>query len=94
MNLHCASRRSSSRSTPTIHDDAAVSASDATVDCIECQYEIIDGMNMDGFLSFIADEAQLRFGSNEPASGHGQIRRAVGELWESIEDLRHEFTGI
>ena len=49
---------------------------------------------MDGFLSFIADEAQLRFGNNEPASGHDQIRGAIGEFWDSIEDLRDEFTGI
>ena len=51
-------------------------------------------MDVDGFDSFMADEAQLRFGNNEPASGHDQIRRAIGEFWDSIEDLRHEFTGI
>ena len=44
-------------------------------------------MDMDGVLSFIADEAQLRFGNNEPANGHDQIRRAIGEFCESIEDL-------
>ena len=79
---------------PTIRDDATMSASDATVDWIERQYETVDGMYMDGFLSFIADEAQLRFGNNEPASGHDQIRGAIGEFWDSIEDLRHEFTDI
>ena len=68
--------------------------SDETVDWIERQYETVDGMDMGGFLSFIADEAQLRFGNNEPVSGHGQIRGAIGEFWDSIEDLRHEFTGI
>ena len=79
---------------PTIRDDATVSASDATVDWIERQYETVDGMDMDGFLSFIAEEAQLRFGNNEPASGHDQIRGAIGEFWDFIEDLRHEFTDI
>ena len=79
---------------PTIRDDATVSASDETVDWIERQYETVDGMDMDGFLSFMAEEAQLRFGNNEPASGHDQIRGAIGEFWESIEDLHHEFTGI
>ena len=79
---------------PTIRDDATVSASDETVDWIERQYETVDGMDMDGFLSFIADEAQLRSGNNEPASGHDQIRGAIGEFWNSIEDLRDEFTGI
>ena len=78
---------------PTIRDDATVSASDETVDWIERQYETVDGMDMDGFLSFIADEAQLRLGNNEPASGHDQIRAAIGEFWDSIEDLRHKFTG-
>ena len=59
---------------PTIRDDATMSASDATVDWIERQYETVDGMDMDGFLSFIAKEAQLRFGNNEPASGHDDYR--------------------
>ena len=76
------------------YNDATVSASDVTVDWIERQYETVDGMDMDGFLPFIDDEAQLRFGNSEPASGHDQIRRAVDEFWDSIEDLRHEFTGI
>ena len=51
-------------------------------------------MDMDGFLSFMAEEAQFRFGNNEPARGHDQIRGAIGEFWDSIEDLHHEFTGI
>ena len=70
-----------------------MSASDATVDWIERQYETVNGMDMDGFLSFIAEEAQLQFGNNEPASDHDQIRGAIGEFWDSIDDLRHEFTG-
>ena len=49
---------------------------------------------MDGFDSFMADEAQLRFGNNEPTSGHDQIHGAIGKFWDSIDDLRHEFTGI
>ena len=79
---------------PTIRDDATMSASNATVDWIERQYETVDGMDMDGFLSFIIEEAQLQFGNNEPASDHDQIRGAIGEFWDSIEDLRHEFTDI
>ena len=51
-------------------------------------------MDVDGFDSFMADEAQLRFGNNEPASGHDQIHGAIGKFWDSIDDLRHEFTGI
>ena len=42
----------------------------------------------------MAEKAQLRFGNNEPARGHDQIRGAIGEFWDSIEDLHHEFTGI
>ena len=77
---------------PTIRDDATVSASDETVDWIERQYETVDEMDMDGFLSFMAEEAQFRFGNNEPASGHDQIHRAIGKLRDSIDDLRQEFT--
>ena len=49
---------------------------------------------MNGFLSFTADGAQFRFGNDEPAGGHDQIRGAIGVFWDSIDDLRHEFTGI
>ena len=94
MNLHYAPGRSLSRTMPTIRDDATVSASDETVDWIERQHETVDGMDMDEFLSFMAEEAQFRFGNNEPARGHDQIRGAIGEFWDSIEDLHHEFTGI
>ena len=69
-------------------------ASNATVDWIERQYETVDGMDIDGFLSFTAEEAQLRFENNEPANGHDQICGAIGEFWDSIEDLRHEFIDI
>ena len=62
---------------PTIRDDATVSASDATVDWIERQYETVDGMDMDGFLSFIAEEAQLRFGNNNRRDGT-HLRRQPG----------------
>ena len=65
---------------PTIRDNATVSASDETVDWIERQYKTVDGIDMDGFLSFMANEAQLRFGNNEPASGHDQIRGAISEF--------------
>ena len=72
---------------PTIRDDATVSASDEILDWIERQHETVDGMDMDGFLSFMADKARLRFGNNEPANGHDQIRGAIGEFWGSIDDL-------
>ena len=75
------------------YNNATVSASDVTADWIERQYETVDGINMDRFLPFTDDEAQLRFGNSGSASGHDQIRRAVDEFWDSIEDLRHEFTG-
>ena len=63
---------------PTIRDDATVT-SDETVDWIERQYETVDGMTIDGFLSFMAEEAQFRFGSNESASSQDQIHGAIGE---------------
>ena len=44
---------------PTIRDDATVSACDEAVDRIERQYETVDGIDMDGFLTFMAEEAQL-----------------------------------
>jgi len=42
---------------PTIRDDATVSASGETVNWLKRQYKAVDGMDMDGFLSFMPDEA-------------------------------------
>ena len=57
VNLYYAPGRLLSRTMPTIRDDTTVSASDETVNWLERQYKAVDGMDMDGFLSFMPDEA-------------------------------------
>jgi hypothetical protein len=42
---------------PTIRDDAVIGASETTVERAERQYEAVDGMDMDRFISFLAEDA-------------------------------------
>ena len=54
----------------------------------------IDGMDTEGFLGFIAADAEFRFGSAPPVQGHDAIGAAVGGFFSSIAALRHELRRI
>jgi ketosteroid isomerase-like protein len=50
----------------------------------------IDAMDTEGFLSFIAPDAEFRFGSTPPVRGHDAIRAAVEGFFSSFAALSHE----
>jgi hypothetical protein len=52
--------------------------------------ERVDAMDVDGFLTFLADDAQLRFGNGPAISGKQHIGQAIGEFFGSIKALRHK----
>ncbi len=54
----------------------------------------IDAMDMEGFLGFIAADAEFRFGSAPPVQGHAAIRAAVEGFFSSIAALSHELQRI
>ena len=52
--------------------------------------ERVDAMDVDGFLTFLADDARLRFGNGPAIVGKQQIGQAIGEFFGSIKALRHK----
>lgn len=50
----------------------------------------IDAMDTEGFLGFIAPDAEFRFASAPPVHGHAAIREAVDGFFSSIATLSHE----
>ena len=49
----------------------------------------IDSMDTEGFLGFIAPDAEFRFASAPPVHGHAAIREAVDGFFSSIAALGH-----
>jgi limonene-1,2-epoxide hydrolase len=50
----------------------------------------IDAMDTEGFLGFIAPDAEFRFASAPPVHGHAAIRAAVDGFFSSISALSHD----
>ena len=49
----------------------------------------IDGMDADKFVSFVADDAEFRYGSNPPVAGRAAIRDYVAQFFAMFKGLRH-----
>ncbi len=54
----------------------------------------IDAMDTEGFLGFVAPDAEFRFGSAPPVQGRAAIEEAVGGFFASIAALSHELQRI
>jgi ketosteroid isomerase-like protein len=54
----------------------------------------IDAMDTEGFLGFIAPDAEFRFGSTPPVQGHAGIRAAVDGFFSSFAALSHELQRV
>ena len=54
----------------------------------------IDTMDTEGFLAFIAPDAEFRFGSAPAVRGQAGIGEAVGGFFTSIAGLSHELQRI
>ena len=54
----------------------------------------IDAMDTEGFLGFIAADAEFRFGSAPPIQGHDGIREAIDGFYSSIAALSHDVQRI
>ena len=54
----------------------------------------IDEMDTEGFLGFIAPDAEFRFGSTPPVQGHAGIRAAVESFFSSFAALSHELQRV
>ena len=61
---------------------------------VEKVLDRVDAMDVDGFLSFLADVARLRFSNGPAIAGKEQIGQAISEFFQSIKALRHKILHI
>ena len=54
----------------------------------------IDAMDTEGFLAFLAPDAEFRYGSAPPITGHDGIREAIDGFYSSIAALSHDVRRI
>lgn len=52
-------------------------------------FQSIDAMNTNKFLTFLADDAQFRFGNAPAAVGRDMIHQAVDGFFQSIKRISH-----
>ncbi len=52
-------------------------------------YRRVDAMDVDGFLSLIAEDAKLTLGNDDPVVGRDDIAQAFGGLLGAIKSSRH-----
>jgi ketosteroid isomerase-like protein len=62
-------------------------------DWIDAYYDDVDHQRMDEFLAWHTDDVRVRFANNPEATGHEQVRGAIGHFWEMIGGLKHNITG-
>lgn len=53
-------------------------------------FKSIDEMNADRFVTFLADDAQFRFGNAPAAKGKPAIREAVAGFFSTIKAISHK----
>jgi hypothetical protein len=60
---------------------------------IEDLFASIDEMDAEKFVSFMTDDARLRYGSNKPTVGKSAIGEYVGQFFGMFKRLRHQLIG-
>lgn len=63
-------------------------------DWIRRLFETIDAKDADGFVSFLTEDAQFRFGNAPEVTGKGDVREAVAEFFASINAIRHRILDV
>ena len=53
-------------------------------------HKTIDGMDPEGFASYIKEDGQFRFGNMEPVVGRKAIEDAVRYFWTTIKGSQHK----
>lgn len=57
-------------------------------------FDCIDNKNVDGFLSFLADDVEFRFGNTPKLVGKTAIKEGVSAFFSQIASLEHVMTGV
>ncbi len=53
-------------------------------------FECIDARDRQGFVGFLHDDVEFRFGNAPPVTGRSSVGEVVGGFFDSIAALRHE----
>ncbi|HEY5036475.1 MAG TPA: nuclear transport factor 2 family protein [Chthoniobacterales bacterium] len=54
----------------------------------------VDRKDAAGFAKVFAPNGSLRFGNNPPLVGRAEIESAIGQFFQAMASLRHEFVAI
>jgi ketosteroid isomerase-like protein len=63
-------------------------------DWIVDYFAMVDGRDLDEFLTWYADDANFRFANQPRATGKQAIREALEQFYALITEMRHERTGL
>lgn len=57
-------------------------------------FDCVDSKNIEGFLSYLADDVRFRFGNAPALIGKPAIKEGVRAFYSQIEALEHVMTGV
>ncbi|MDR9752509.1 nuclear transport factor 2 family protein [Pseudomonas sp. SZMC_28357] len=61
---------------------------------MKAMFDCIDRKNIEGFLSYLADDVEFRFGNAPKLVGKAAIEQGVSAFYSQIETLEHVMTGV
>lgn len=61
---------------------------------IERLFATIDAKNTDGFVGFLSENAEVRFGNGPSFRGQEEIFESIGEFFSAIAGLEHELANV
>ena len=57
-------------------------------------FRSVDNMDSDGFATFLADDANFKFGNADVVAGREQVGKAVADFFGSIKALHHDVLNV
>ncbi len=63
-------------------------------DWLKKLFEAIDQKNVDGFMSFLTDDACFKFSNMPSVSGRENIRSTISNFFSSLKGMRHTVSGV
>lgn len=57
-------------------------------------FETIDRMDVDGFVSFLTEEASFRFANAPAVSGRENIQSVISNFFSNIKGIQHSIGGV
>jgi hypothetical protein len=61
---------------------------------MKAMFDCVDSKNIEGFLSYLSDDVEFRFGNAPKLVGKVAIKDGVGAFYSQIQGLEHVMTGV